>query len=168
MSQYRRMRVPGGTVYFEVCLAQAGSDLLVREVDALRWAVGATLRERPVEVLAWVVLPDRMHAIWRLPEGDSDYALRWGAIKGRFTASLRGDASGESGQSPDLRIGERVQRGERGIWQKRFWEHHLRGAADLDQHLDLCRQSPVAAGLVERWQDWRYSSFVRERLRAAG
>lgn len=157
MSRYIRKYVPGGTVYFEVCLAQAGSDLLMRELDLLRWSVGITLRERPVDVLAWVVLPDRMHVIWRLPEGDSAYGLRWGAIKGRFTAGLRG--ARESRQSPDLR---------REVWQKRFWEHHIRDEGDLRRHMLLCRDAPVAAGLVERWEDWRVSSFVRERLRAAG
>jgi putative transposase len=162
MSRYRRIHVTGGTVFFTVCLAERGSDLLVREIDLLRWSVGRTLQEHPVQVLAWVVLPDHMHAIWQLPSGDRDYARRWGAIKGRFSRALA-----ESGHSPDLQAGRcagaRPARGEVGLWQKRFWEHHLCGTSDLDRHLDLCRGAPVEAGLVQCAEDWPFSSFSRAR-----
>ncbi|WP_425098048.1 REP-associated tyrosine transposase [Tropicibacter sp. S64] len=154
MVQYRRLRVPGGTVFFTVCLARVGARLLVDEIDTLRWAVGRTLGERPVEVLAWVVLPDRMHAVWRMPEGDSDYSRRWGAIKGRFSLALAG-----AGQSPALR---EPRTGDAGIWQKRFWEHHIRGPEDLRVHLEYCRKAPVEARLVTWPEDWPYSSFHKE------
>ena len=85
MSRYRRMRVPGGTYFFTVVLAQRGSDLLVRQVDVLRQAVRATRAERPFRIEAWVVMPDHLHAVWTLPEGDADFPVRWGAIKSRFS-----------------------------------------------------------------------------------
>ncbi len=149
------MRVPGGTIFFSLYLARVGADLLTREVNTLRWAVGLTLGERPVTVLSWVVLPDRMHAIWRMPEGDSDYSTRWGAIKGRFSRALR-----EAGQSPALR---EPQRGDAGVWQRRFWEHHIRGSEDLRVHLEYCRLAPVEAGLVERAEDWPFSHVQRQK-----
>ena len=85
MARYRRLFVPGGTYFFTVCLADRRSDLLVREVGALREAVRATRAERPFGIGAWVVLPDHLHCVWTLPEGDSDFPVRWGAIKSRFT-----------------------------------------------------------------------------------
>lgn len=88
MSVYRRPRVTGATVFFTVCLAHRGSDLLVREVDLLREAVRVTKRERPFDILAWVLLPDHMHCVWRMPAGDRAYGTRWGAIKARFTMAV--------------------------------------------------------------------------------
>lgn len=158
MPRYRRRHIAGGLVYFEVCLARRGDDLLVREIDTLRWAVGCTLRDRPVQVVAWVVLPDRMHAIWRLPDGDCAYGLRWGAIKARFTRSLRATASGHS---PDLR--HDASGAEAKVWQNRFWEHHIRGPDDLAHHMHLCRVAPVRAGLVRQAEDWPFSSFAGHR-----
>ena len=85
MSRYRRMRVPGGTYFFTVMLAQRGSDALARQVNVLRQAVRATRAERPFRIEAWVVMPDHLHAVWTLPEGDADFSVRWGAIKSRFS-----------------------------------------------------------------------------------
>jgi putative transposase len=76
-------------LFFTVALADRTSDLLVREVAALRWAVMRTRAERPFRVDAWVVLPDHMHCIWTLPAGDADYSTRMGAIKGRFSQAVR-------------------------------------------------------------------------------
>ncbi|EBA07443.1 REP-associated tyrosine transposase [Sagittula stellata] len=167
MSRYRRLLVPGGTAFFTVCLAERGSDLLLREIDLLRWAVGATLRDHPVEVLAWVVLPDHMHAIWRMPEGDSGYARRWGAIKGRFSVALKEARGEEAARSPALPDGAHLRDGESGVWQRRFWEHHIRGPEDLAAHMAFCRTAPVREGLVPRAGDWPYSSFARAEARQA-
>ena len=89
MSRYRRMYVPGGTYFFTVNLALRGSDLLVRRVEVLREAVRVTKAERPFRIDAWVVMPDHLHAVWTLPEGDADFSVRWGAIKGRFSMGVR-------------------------------------------------------------------------------
>lgn len=88
MSRYLRPVLPGAMVFFTVTLAARGSDLLVREVGRLREAVAVVRLERPFAISAWVVLPDHLHCIWRLPEGDADYATRWAAIKTRFSSGL--------------------------------------------------------------------------------
>lgn len=156
MSNYLRPHVPGGTVFFTVALAARGSTLLVDEIDRLRAAVGLTRRARPFDVLAWVVLPDHMHCVWRLPPGDSEFGQRWGAIKARFSRGL----------PPGARRASHVQRRESGIWQRRFWEHHIRGPADLEAHLAFCHADPVRHGLVTRPEDWAFSTFHRERAAA--
>ncbi|MEM9854316.1 MAG: transposase [Pseudomonadota bacterium] len=157
MAWYLRPQVTGATVFFTVCLADRGSDLLVREVDLLRRAVAATKRERPFEIEAWVVLPDHLHSIWQLPAGDRDFATRWRVIKGRFSRELPFGA----------RRASHVARAERGIWQRRFWERHLRGEADFQAHLRYCWQSPVRLGLCASPEAWPYSSARRDR-RCAG
>lgn len=175
MSRYARPRIPGASVFFTVALADRTSDTLVREVEALRNAVRQTRQEKPFRVDAWVVLPDHLHCVWTLPEGDADYSTRWGAIKARFTNPVRRSGlaptllprnpfgaragrwrpAGRVGASPDLR-------GEAPVWQKRFWERHLRDEADFAAHLRYCWVNPVKHGLVEHPAAWPYSSWHRD------
>lgn len=125
MSPYLRPRLPGVPIVFAVALAQRGSRRLVGQVDALCDAVRVTPAERQFEIEAWVVLPDHLHGIWRLPEEDCGYGVRWGADKARFS---RGLPVGQLRDSP-------VARQERGIWQRRFYEHHIRNDADHAAHM---------------------------------
>lgn len=118
MTNYRRVRIPGATYFFTVNLADRGSDALIQSIDALRWAYARTLSERPFWCDAIVILPDHLHAIWTLPPGDSDYSTRWGAIKSRFTRTIK--SSGRMGLNPILRSRSKVEKGDSGIWQRRF------------------------------------------------
>ncbi len=155
MSNYRRWHIPGKPVFFTARLDERGSSLLVEEVVRLRAAVRATMEGRPFDIVAWVVLPDHMHCLWRLPEGDNDYSTRWRLIKGRFAHGL----------DERTRSASKRHKKERGLWQRRFWEHHVRGAADFDAHMRYCWGDPVKHGLVTRAADWPYSSFHRDVLR---
>jgi putative transposase len=152
MTDYRRNRVPGGTYFFTVNLAERGSDLLTREIDALREAVRTVRARKPFHIDAWVVLPEHMHCVWTLPEGDSDFSGRWQAIKAGFSRRV---AVGEE------RSDSRVERNERGIWQRRFWEHTIRGERDYAAHVDYVHFNPVKHGLVTHVGAWPYSSFHR-------
>ena len=152
MPNYLRPRVPGATIFFTVALGERGSDLLVREVGRLRAAVQATRAERPFAIEAWVVLPVHLHCVWTLPEGDADFSTRWGAIKGRFSRGLRAGRR---------RSGHEARR-EKAVWQRRFWEHHIRGETDFVAHVRYCWDNPVKHGFVERPEDWPYSSIHRD------
>ncbi|MCE8008405.1 MAG: transposase [Aestuariivita sp.] len=164
MPNYRRPKRRGGAVFFSVCLAQRGSTALLDHLDVLREAVRVTQRDRPFEILAFVVLPDHLHAVWRLPEDDPNYSQRWGRIKAQFSrdACRAGlvppppALSTRSGTSPALR------KGETGIWQRRFWEHHCRDRRDLDAHIRYCWMNPVKHGLARTPTDWVPSSIHRD------
>ncbi|MEP5152551.1 transposase [Planktotalea sp.] len=151
MSNYLRPKIPGATIFFTVGLRTHGSDLLLREIHLLRSAVQRTLRERPVTVNAWVVLPDHMHCIWTLPAEDHDFSTRWRVIKSRFSHGLPKGSQ----RSSDLK------RKERGIWHRRFWEHHIRSKTDFDAHMDMCWMDPVRHGLVNRPEHWEFTSFAK-------
>ena len=153
MPRYIRPRAPGATIFFTVALANRRSDLLVRKVNRLRESVKVARAERPFHVDAWVVLPDHLHAVWTLPEGDRDFSTRWRLIKGRFAAGLEAGAA---------RSASKVAKSEKGIWQRRFWEHHIRDDADYDAHVRYCWINPVKHGLVERPVDWPFSSIHRD------
>lgn len=156
MSRYLRPRAPGATIFFTVALAKRGSDLLVREVGRLREAVTVTRGERPFGIDAWVVMPDHLHCVWTLPEGDPDFPTRWRLIKGRFAAGLA---------VSDRRSPSKVAKSEKGIWQRRFWEHHIRDEADYVNHIRYCWINPVKHGFVERAVDWPYSSIHHDIAR---
>lgn len=150
---YRRLFAPGGCWFFTVNLQDRHSCLLTRHIDALDAAVSKTRRRHPFEMDAWVVLPDHIHAIWTLPSGDTDFPGRWRSIKTFFSKSL---------PPTEWRSAVRLARGERGIWQRRYWEHLIRDEKDLDRHLDYCWFNPVKHGLVERVEDWPFSTYHRD------
>jgi putative transposase len=152
MSDYRRNRVPGGTFFFTVNLLERKSNLLLNHVENLREAVRVVRDKRPFHIDAWVVLPDHMHAIWTLPAGDSDYSGRWRAIKKAFAKTL---------PKIERLSAVRVNKGERGIWQRRFWEHTIRDERDYATHADYVHINPVKHGLVARARDWPHSTFHR-------
>jgi putative transposase len=152
MPQYRRPKITAARIFFTVALAQRGGDQLIASIDLLSDAVRQTHKDRPFQINAWVVLPDHLHCVWTLPRGDDDYPTRWRLIKSRFSRSL---PTGEI--RPSL-----VARHERGLWQRRYCEHHIRDEADMKAHLRYCWFNPVKHGLVERPEDWPYSSVHRE------
>jgi putative transposase len=156
MSHYIRPHVPGAPVFFTLALANRTSDVLVRDMDRLRDAVRETRDAWPFAIIAMVVLPDHLHAIWQLPDHDADDATRLRLIKARFSGGL--DAT--KGRSPS-----KVSKGEKGIWQRRYWEHHIRDEADLAAHIRYCRINPVKHGLVTRAVDWPHSSIHRDMRR---
>ena len=153
MPDYRRYRIPGGCYFFTVNLLERHpNDLLVRHVDLLRETVREVRQRRPFHIDGWVVLPDHLHCIWTLPTGDADFTTRWRLIKAGFSKRL---------PKTERRSKVRVNRGERGIWQRRFWEHAIRDERDYANHMDYLHFNPVKHGHVGRVADWPYSSFAR-------
>ncbi len=162
MTEYRRAWLPGGTWFFTVNLAERrGNRLLIERIDVLRKAFQSVRLRRPYRLQAIVILPDHLHCIWTLPPDDTDFSRRWSLIKAQFS---RGIDKGE-------RISEsRSKRGERGIWQRRFWEHLIRDGEDFRRHVDYVHWNPVKHGHVASVADWPHSSFhdyVRRGLYSA-
>ncbi len=157
MPEYRRAKVPGGTYFFTVTTYQRGkfmADAPFR--NALRDGIELARKTLPFDIEAWVLLPDHMHCIWRLPEGDADYAKRWAVIKRHVSKHCghwlaRHVALSES----------RLARKESAIWQRRFWEHQIRDEHDFAKHVDYIHYNPVKHGYAERVADWPHSTFHR-------
>jgi putative transposase len=152
MSHYIRAYVPGGSYFFTVALLERRRHLLTDHISALRAAFVAVRSQRPFRIDAIVVLPDHLHCIWTLPPDDADYSTRWRLLKASFARAI----------APGERLSDhRQQKRERGIWQRRFWEHVIRDQRDFDVHLDYIHYNPVKHGWVLRVVDWPYSSFHR-------
>ncbi len=153
MPHYRRLWCPGGTYFFTVNLLRRGdNDLLIRYINELRNAIARVKRCHPFTIHAWVVLPDHLHCVIELPQGDVDFAMRWRLIKAGFSRSLA---------KTEHRSPSRKRRGERGVWQRRFWEHLIRDENDYHAHVDYVHINPLKHGLVERVEEWPYSTFHR-------
>jgi putative transposase len=150
MTSYRRNFVPGGSYFFTVNLANRQSRLLTEHIESLRDAFRYVKARHPFTVEATVVLPDHLHAIWTLPEGNFDFAMRWRLIKAAFSRGL--------GRRENVSI-SRSSKGERGVWQRRYWEHTLRDELDFEHHVDYIHFNPVKHGHVSRVSDWPYSTF---------
>ena len=150
MPNYIRAYIPGGTYFFTVALLDRKRRLLTDHIDALREAFRHVKRQRPYQFNAIVILPDHLHCLWTLPENDADFSTRWRLIKSHFARSI------EPGEALSAR---RQQKQERGIWQRRFWEHAIRDQRDFDAHLDYIHYNPVKHGWASRVADWPHSSF---------
>ena len=150
MVGYRRNIIPGASYFFTVTLLDRTSRLLVERIAELRDAFRTVQAQRPFIMDAVVILPDHLHCIWTLPPGDADYALRWRESKSQFSRRV------PMGERRSL---GRVNKGERGIWQRRYWEHTLRDERDVERHIDYIHYNPVKHGYVTRLPEWPYSSF---------
>src|ERR1700744_269507 len=153
MPNYRRAFIPGGCWFYTVNLLERNRTLLVDRAGALRDAIEQTRKTYPFEIATIVVLPDHLHAVWTLPPDDADFSTRWRLIKMRFAKSL---------PNQERRSSVRRARGERGIWQRRFWEHLIRDDGDYARHVEYCYINPVKHSLVGRVGDWPHSSFHRD------
>ena len=152
MTNYRRYRIDGGTYFFTVNLAERQRSLLTERIDTLREAFREVKNAHPFVIDAVVILPEHLHTIWTLPQGDNDFSLRWRQIKSAFSRAIE----------KDERISNsRLRKQERGVWQRRFWEHAIRDEEDFNRHIDYIHINPVKHGYVQRAVDWQFSSFHR-------
>ncbi len=152
MSDYHRNLVPGGTFFFTVNLEDRELRLLTDHIELLRAAFRYAHQRRPFTMDAIVVLPDHLHAIWTLPEGDADFANRWMLIKSYFSRGLAKD---------EPVCASRQRKRERGIWQRRFWERTIRDEADFATHVEYIHSNPVKHGHAPDQAAWPYSSYRR-------
>lgn len=151
MVLYRRSQISNAPYFLTLTLRDRRSALLVDHIASLREAFRETQRQRPFHTLAVVVLPEHLHWLCTLPEGDADFSTRVRLIKRGFTLRLL--AAGVALQ--------RDARGEYRLWQRRFWEHTIRDDADLQRHVDYIHYNPVKHGVVGAVKDWPHSSFHR-------
>jgi len=157
MPFYRRRRVPGATYFFTVVTERRAPILctdLARRL--LHDSIEVCRRERPFELVATVLLPDHLHALWTLPEDDADYSERSAAIKSAFTHAWI-----ESGGWEQARGRSRLVHRRRGVWQRHFWEHQIRDTADFQRHVDYIHYNPVKHGQAACPHAWKWSTFSK-------
>jgi putative transposase len=155
MSRFRRASF--GSTFFFTVIAHRRRPILCDEPirTALRDAIQAVRTERPFIIDGWILLPDHLHCIWTLPDGDSDYSIRWSLIKHHVSYACR-ELYG-NGAVTRSRRKHRVAP----IWQRRFWEHTIRSDIDFERHMDYIHFNPVRHGHAAYAGEWPYSTFRR-------
>lgn len=152
MPNYRRAYIPGGTYFFTLTLADRSSRILLDHIAALRLSWREVRQVWPFAVHAVAILPDHMHLVMKLPDGEADFSTRLRLFKAGFTRRL-----------PEAQKLE-GRKGERRVWQARFWEHVVRDEDELARCIDYVHHNPVKHGYVAHPGDWLYSSFGRRNL----
>ena len=152
MPRYIRSQVKGATYFFTVTLAHRQSQLLTENIQLLRQVFQRANALHPFTTLAICVLPDHIHTIWQMPAEDGNYALRWRIIKSHFSRNFSANTQ---------RSNSKIKHREKGIWQRRYWEHQIKDEQDLQRHIDYIHYNPVKHGLVAQVKDWPYSTFHR-------
>ena len=157
MPTYIRWRDDGAAYFFTVVTYHRRAILTSANARTILKRAMATVRQRwPFDMPACVLLPDHLHCVWQLPEGDDDLPVRWANIKRAFTQRYL-EAGGRGAKvSPGL-----GRHHQRGVWQPRYWEHRIRDEEDWRRHCDYIHFNPIKHGHVEDLSDWPWSSFHR-------
>ena len=145
MSQYIRCHQPGGS-YFFTLVTHSRRPIFINSdnVNKLKNAINKVKIKHPFSLNAMVILPDHLHCLWKLPENDKNFSRRWRLIKRYFS----------------MEVAEKINsRGEKEVWQRRFWEHMIRDEEDWRKHMDYIHYNPVKHGLARAPKDWEHSSF---------
>jgi len=150
--RYRRADIKGATYFFTLNLANRKSTLLIDKINELRESIRHVKQKYPFDINAIVILPEHLHAMITLPKNDNDFATRWMLIKAHFSRQIpKGERVNAS----------KAKKRERGIWQRRYWEHMIRDEADYQAHINYIHYNPVKHGYVEKASQWPHSSIHR-------
>ncbi len=157
MTNYRRAKVAGGT-YFITQVTYGRQPWLCDDLSrqVLRQGIEAVRHDYPFEIDGFVLLPDHFHLLMRLPEGDVNFSERMRQIKSFVTRKI-----GHLPQVQDEPNLSREERGEKYVWQRRFWEHLIRDEEDFRNHLQYIHNNPVKHQYCKEPKDWKYSSIHR-------
>jgi putative transposase len=153
MPDYHRVYVNGGTYFFTLITYMRYP--IFKEETAIRLLKNCfqiTMKKYLFYVDAIVIMPDHLHTIWTLPDGEFDFSVRWKQIKMTFSKRYSGNYSNKLTKSM-------INKKEKGIWQRRFWEHAIRSQEDFNKHCDYIHYNPVKHGLVNIPTEWEHSSF---------
>ena len=145
-----------GCYYFFTVVTYRRAELFRTELARrlFREAIEKTRSQQPFETIAFCLLFEHLHCVWKLPENDADFSKRWSSIKGQFSIAYL-NFSGRRGRVSS----SRARKGEVAIWQRRFWEHQIRDENDLRRHVDYIHYNPVKHGLVQDIEDWPWSTY---------
>ena len=130
------------------------SELLTKHINEFRHAHQLTKQNHNFELHAMILLPDHIHMMITLPENSDNYAVIISSIKTHFSRQIKKSASETINYS-------RIRSRERGIWQRRYWEHRIRDELDYQRHMDYIHYNAVKHGYVMRAIDWPYSTFQK-------
>ena len=148
MPNYLRYYIPNSMVFITI-VTEKRKPILIKNIDLLRKSIKNV--NKSFKIIAGCVLPEHIHIIIQ-PENINDFSKIVFSIKYAFSKYLPKD---------DELCESKIKRKEKGIWQRRFYDHIIRDDNDLNRHLDYIHYNPVKHGYVNAPKDWAYSSFKK-------
>lgn len=147
---YKRLFI-NGTYVFLTIVTYNRKKFLIDNVNLLKEAFSESKNFFNFEIFAICILPEHFHIILN-PENINDYPKIIKSIKYNFSNNINavGLASPTYGYE---------NKREKGIWQRRYYEHTIKDEEDLNKHLDYIHYNPVKHNYVSIVNDWKYSSF---------
>lgn len=151
MPNYKRYYIENRFVFITVVTYNRRA-ILIDNIELLRGSFKKTLETFDFEIFASVILPDHFHVILK-PVNIDEFSKIIGSIKKHFSYRI-------NEIFVDKNISEsRMNRKEKGVWQRRFYEHIIRDENDLNNHLDYIHYNPVKHNNAKSVKEWEYSSF---------
>jgi len=154
MPKYRRIFKDGYTYFLTVNTYQR-HPILIENIELLRESFKVSKQKFNYTIDAIVILPDHFHMLIT-PQIATDYPKIIGTIKSYFSRHCQQSNNQEQSLS-------RHKKRYKAIWQKKYYEQTIKNEKDLELHLQYIYNNPLKHGLVEKSEDWVYSSFYCRR-----
>ena len=149
---YRRLYIQNTKIFITVVTSKR-RDLLIQNIDILRQAFKEAKQKFSFDIDSVVILPNHLHMIIS-PKNINEYPEIIRKIKSYFSRNI------DISQIDNYEISEsKKNKGEKDIWQRRYWEHTIQNEAELNQCRDYIHYNPVKHKYVNKAKDWEYSSF---------
>lgn len=150
---YRRVFVPNSFLHL-ILTSYNRKPIFIKNIEILRTAFKNTLKNYAFEIIAICVLPEHIHMILH-PQNIREYPKIISSIKHYFSRNV-----GQVCPTDSLLIGYKNKR-EKGVFQRRYFEHTIISEEDLNNQINYIHYNPVKHGYVQKVKDWQYSSFMK-------
>ena len=153
---YRRVYIKNSHVHI-IITSYERKHIFIDNIEFLRIAFKKTTQNYKFEIVAICVLPDHIHLILN-PENIKEYSKIISSIKHSFSRDVGQVCPTYLCSQDNLKTGYKNKR-EKGLFQRRFYEHTISSQSELNNHINYIHYNPVKHGYVQSVKDWEYSSF---------
>ena len=149
---YRRLFIPNSFIFLTIVTSKR-RPILINNIKLLRRALKKAVENYNCKIIAICVLPEHIHMIIK-PYQINDYPYFVKQFKTYFSTNID-ILTLENYELTNSNINKK----ERDVWQRRYFEHTIVSEDDLCRHFDYIHFNPVKHNLVTSVKNWEYSSF---------
>ena len=148
MSNFKRYFQNKNLVFITI-VTYKRQPILIKNIDQIRQSFIQT--QYNFHIIAGVVLENHMHIIIQSEKAE-DFSKIIQSFKSKFSRQM---------QFNENQTEEQKNRREKGIWQRKYYDHIIRNENDFYKHLDYIHYNPIKHDYVKKAKDWKYSSFKK-------
>jgi len=145
---YRRVFIENSCVFLTI-VTNNRRNILINNIELIKKSFRNAENYFKFDLIAYVILPDHFHLIIK-PENINEYPKIITSIK--YYSSKHFDVIGLESPTYDR---------NKGIWQRRYFEHTIVSEEDLHNHLNYVHYNPVKHEEVKCVKDWQHSTFQK-------